>query len=271
MPRAVQLINMFKQNLTGGAFEALAAGTGDSLTIANYREGTRATIDEVWAGDSANVAQYDIRSPRFHDNVRGLRFTQQFNPTTSVADGNPQVLMPGVARQPIYKSDTLVAEVNATAANNVNLGVLISYEDLPGSAARLASWGEIEPRIQNFVGILCNATAGATGDWGTTRAFNADDDRLIADTDYAVLGYHTQVPLTGIAILGPDTGNYRIGGPGSWNQEMTSHWFVLLSARYGEPYIPIISSNNKAVTSVQAFDCSGATASQSVWMLAQLN
>lgn len=270
MPRAVQLVNAFKQAITGGAFEALAAGTGDSFTIANYREGTRATIDEIWGGTKTSVAQFDIRSPRMHDNTRGLRLTQQFNPTLSGADGNPQILFPYVARQPVYKSDTLIVEVNGTAADNANLGYLVSYEDLPGSAARLATWQEIEPRIQNYVGILVNATAGAAGDWGTTRAFNADDDRLISDTDYAILGYAVQAPLTGIAIVGPDTGNYRIGGPGYWDESTTYMWFVRLSFTYGEPYIPIISSNNKAVTAVQAFDANGATASQSQWLLAEL-
>jgi hypothetical protein len=271
MPRAVQLINAFKQNITGGAFEALAAGTGDSLTVANFRDGSRATIDEIWSGTKTSVASFDIRSPRMHDNVRGLRMTQQFNPTLSGPDGNPQILFPGVAQQPVYKSDVLTCEVNGTAADNTNLAFLVDYEDLPGIAARLATWQEIQPRIVNYVGILVNATAGATGDWGTTRAFNADDDRLIADTDYAVLGYTVQAPLTGIAIVGPDTGNFRIGGPGHWDEEKTGHWFVLLSMRYGIPYIPIINSNNKGITAVQAFDTNGATASQSVWLLAELD
>lgn len=270
MPRAVQLINAFKQNITGGAFEALAAGTGDSLSIANYREGTRATIDEVWGADSASVAQFDIRSPRFHDNTRGLRFAHQFNPTLSVADGNPQLYMPNVARQPVEKSDTLIVEVNATAADNVNLGYLVSYEDLPGSAARLASWDEVSPRIVNYVGILVSAVAGATGDWGASRALNTDDDRLIANTDYAILGYMTRVACTGIAIIGPDTGNYRIGGPGHWDESKTAQWFVDLAQKYREPYIPIINSNNKGVTNVQAFDVSGAAATQSVWILGEL-
>src|SRR3982750_4211342 len=138
MPRAVQLINAFKQNITGGAFESLSAGTGDSLTIANFRDGTRATIDEVWSATKTNAASFDIRSPRMHDNVRGLRFTQNFTPTLAGTEKAVQILLPGVAQQPVYKSDVLTCEVNGTAADNANLAFLVDYEDLPGVAARLA-------------------------------------------------------------------------------------------------------------------------------------
>lgn len=271
MPRAVQLINAIGQNITGGSFEALTPGTNDSFTIGNYRDGTRATIDEVWGADAQSACEFDIRSPRFHDNIRGIRMAFDFNPTLSGTDGDPQILLPGVARQIVEKSDNLTVEVNGTAADDVNLGFLVNYEDLPGSAARLASWQEIEPRIVNYLGILVAATSGATGDWGASRAFDADDDRLIANTDYAVLGYLTRLPVCGIAISGPDTGNYRIGGPGHWDQDKTNDWFVALGFRHGAPYIPVINSNNKGVTYVQAFDPGGAIATNSVWMLAELS
>lgn len=270
MPRAVQVINAFKQNLTGGAFEALAAGTGDSLSIANYREGSRASIDEIWAGDSAHAAQFSIRSPRLHDFVRGIRLGAQFNPTLSGADGDPQIIFPQYARQQVYKSDTLTVEVNATAADNVNLFYLVSYDDLPGSSARFANWQEILPSIRNYVGIFVNAVSGAAGDWGTSRALNADDDRLKADTDYALLGVTSTLPVGCISIVGPDTGNYRVGVPGSWAEHTVAGWFVDLSLKYGEAYIPIINANNRANTLIQLADAGGAITAQPHLIFAEL-
>src|SRR5207244_2958790 len=66
----------FKQNITGGAFEALAAGTGDALAVPNFVDGSRAYMLEAWGASSAAVADFSIRSPSFHDNTRGIRMAQ---------------------------------------------------------------------------------------------------------------------------------------------------------------------------------------------------
>lgn len=76
----------FKQAIAGGAFEALAAGAGDQLAIPNFEPGSRAWILEAWGATSANVADFDIRSPSFHDNTRGIRSAYAIKP----AAGDPQ-------------------------------------------------------------------------------------------------------------------------------------------------------------------------------------
>src|SRR5207248_1444653 len=141
------------------------------------------------------------------------------NPTLSGADGDPQMLMGYHVRQPLYPSDTLIVEVNATATNNVGLGTLMYFEGLRGADQRLARWEEIEPRIVNMVGVRVAVTAGAAGDYGTAVALNASDDRLRANVDYALLGITTQLPVATLTVTGPETSGRKIGLPGHWLQD----------------------------------------------------
>jgi hypothetical protein len=271
MPAGLVGVHSFKQNITGGgSFEALAAGTGDSLAIANYREGTRAYILEAWGGTSANPGEFSIRSARMHDIQRGLRMAKMFNPTLSGADGDPQLLLPYKARQPVYSSDVPIYEVNGTATDAVGLDTLIYYEDLPGLAQSLATWAEIQARIVNIVGIRVSVAAGAAGDWGATRAINADDDRLKADTYYAILGAESQLPALSLSLVSPDLSNFRVSLPLHWNQQISSGFFVDIADKYNIAAIPVINANNKANTLLQAADPGGAIATASTLILAEL-
>lgn len=260
----------FKQNITGGAFEALAAATGDSLAIPNFVQGSRAELLEMWGGNSANACEYDLRSPDFHDNTRGIRVAQMFNPTLSGADGDPQLLLPSYVRQPLYASDTLTAEVNGTATNNVALAFLAYFENLPGAEQNLYRWDEIEGRVVNTLGVRVSVTAGAAGDFGSTRTLNQDDDRLIANTDYAVLGATSQLPCCTLAFTAPETSGRRISLPLSWQQEVSGGWFVDIAYKYRLPCIPVINSNNKGNVIFQAADPGGAIATACTVILAEL-
>ena len=247
--------HFFKQNLTGGAFEALAAGAGDSLAVPNFADGSRAWLLEAWGANSAHAADFDVRSPSFHDNTRGIRMAYDIKP----AAGDPQLLLPWLVKQPLYASDVMVTEVNATAADNAALDLLMYFENLPGADQRLSSWPEVEARAVDMVGIFVNPTAGAAGDWGATRALNADDDRLIANTDYAILGVTSQVRCEALAIVAPETSGRKITLPMHTVENVTADWFVQLSAKYNLPLIPIINSNNKGNVTLQAADPNGAT------------
>jgi hypothetical protein len=271
MGACLQSAHYFKQNITGGAFEALAPATGDSLSIPNYDPGTSAWLLEVWAGNSANTGEYDIRSPFFHDNTRGLRLDAMFNPTLSGADGDPQMLMGYHVRQPLYPSDTLIVEVNATATNNVGLGTLMYFESLRGADQRLARWEEIEPRIVNMVGVRVAVTAGAAGDYGTAVALNASDDRLRANVDYALLGITSQLPCCSIAVTGPETSGRKIALPLHWLQDKAADWFVDIAQKYHIPAIPIFNANNRGNITFQAADPGGAIATLATVQLAQLS
>src|SRR5438105_8625477 len=178
--------------------------------------------------DSANVSDFYVRSPSFHDNTRGIRSAYAIKP----AAGDPQFLLPWKLRQPLQKSDVVTAEVNATATNNVGLDWLAYFENLAGADQRLASWAEVEARAQGMVGINVNPTAGAAGDWGATRAINADDDRLIANTDYAILGATSQLRCLALAIVAPETSGRKVTWPAHPVENLSADFFVQISEKY---------------------------------------
>jgi hypothetical protein len=97
------------------------------------------------------------------------------------------------------------------------------------SAAALVGRG-VEPRIVDMVGIFVNPTAGAAGDWGAP-ALNADDDRLIANTDYAILGATSQIAARR-SLHRAETSGRKIGMPLLTQEQGSGQWFVELSQRY---------------------------------------
>ena len=254
MGKALLSQTYFKQTITGGSFEALAAESGDSLTIPSFREGSRAWLLEAWGNDSATKCQFSIRSPKMHDSTRGIRMAHMFNPTLSGTDGDPDLLLPPFVRQPLYRTDNLVIEVLGTANDHVSITLLEYFEDLDGVDAALYHWSEIEARIVDMVGILVTPSSGAAGVYGTAEAISTDDDRLKADTRYALLGATSDLPVQSLGIKGPDTGNQRVSLPLHWDNRRSGGWFVDLSIMYGLPTIPVINSNNKGVTFTDAVD-----------------
>lgn len=258
--------HFFKQAITGGGFEALAAGAGDSLAIPNFQAGTRAWLLEAWGADSANAADFGLRSPSFHDNTRGIRMAYDIKP----AAGDPEMLLPYLVRQQLYASDVMTAEVSATATNNAAFDILAYFENLPGADQRLASWAEVDSRSVDMVGIFVGPTAGAAGDWGAVRALNADDDRLNANTDYAILGAVSQVRALSLAITAPETSGRKVTMPLSPQSAISAGWFVDISAKYSLPLIPIINSNNKSNVQLQVADPNGATVPHVTLLLMEL-
>lgn len=271
MGAALHCLTASKANITGGAFESLSAAGGDSLSLFSFPSGSRAFLLTAWGIDSDSAAEFDIRSPRLHDNVRGIRVgTTPLAPGAVTANG-AQLLLPRYCKQPLYSSDTLIEEVNGTAADDAILSQLIYYENLSGIDANLATWQEIAGRIVNIVGIKVAPTASATpGTFGATTALNASDDRLQADLFYALLGYTSTVPFTTLRVKGPDTGNLGVGGPGMIDGNITADWFITLSQRYQLPLIPIIAANNRGTTSIDIVDGEANTAPVVDLILAEL-
>lgn len=254
-------ITCFKDAITGGAFETLSVVSGESLSIRWIGEGTRVTLLEAWGANNTSKMDISIRSPLLHDNVRGIRFASMFNPTLSGADGNPQLFLPPYWKQKYEPTDTLVVEVNGTAAADVTFSQSLLYETVENIGGRFMLWNEVESRMKNLVGIrISPAAAAATSDYGTAEAINSDDDRLKANTDYAWLGLTTDLPFTTLALFGPDTGNFPISIPGHWNEQISSGWFYEMSRRWQLPLVPIINSNNKGVTFTKLADVGGGTA-----------
>jgi hypothetical protein len=264
-------ISTFKQSLTGGAFEALAAVSGDSLNIISFPDGSRAYVEEIITGNSAHKMEVSVASPRFGDITYGLRQQHQFNPTLSGADGDPQLLLAPEVDIPIYSTDTLVVQVNGTANANANVTLQVYYDNIEAVHQRLASWDAIRAGIARYLAVEVTVTPGATGSPGTAVAINANDPRLQADQDYAILGYTTDQPVTCLRLYGPDTGFYKIPMPGHWNSRITGGWFIASGQGRQRPHIPVINSQNAGNTYLDALSSNNAGATKVSLLVAQLN
>lgn len=250
MPDGLQVLNFFKQNLASGNAIALTPGSGDSGTFFNVPIGSVAWLGEAWALDSAHTAEVYFTASRFHDQVFGIRGS--IPAMTSLAPSGAMTKLFGIGvDQPIFPSDTMTVSVIGTATDNVNVTVVAYYANIPGIDARLITYEDCKARGWNQVGIKTSLTP-ASGDWGTGVALNASDNRLHANTDYAVLGFNATAPLSAVGLSGIDTGNLRTGGPVLANAEHDETMFVDFARAYDSALIPVINSNNAGNTYLYA-------------------
>lgn len=258
---AIDTITAYKDSLTGSSFEALTIASGDSLSLRFLDANADIRLLEAWGGNNATKCDFSIRSPLLHDNTRGIRFAHMFNPTQSGADGNPQLYMGAYESQKYRPSDTLIVECLGTASDDVTFTQLIWYEGPAVPDSRFLTWEEVMARAVNLVGIRVSpAAATSTSTYGTAEAINTDDDRLKANTDYALIGATTDLPFTTLTIKGPETGNLRVPMPGSQIERLTASWFADLSRRFQKRCIPVFNANNKANIFVEVADAGGGTA-----------
>lgn len=248
----------------GAAPVALTVAPGDSFTVKSFDPPAVARLLNAWAS-SATAGIARIRSPRMHDPNQGLRL--------QVPAAQQAELLPRYLQAPLYSVDNLTVELAGGGAGETDiLSYLVYYSDLAGINANLAGWNEIQDRIVAYCGVEVDLVSGATaGQYGGSRALNLDFQNLKADISYALLGYTCKTGFATLGITGPDTGNLRIGGPGSANPDITADWFVRLSQFAGLPLIPIIKANNQATTIVDIASTDTATAHTVSLLLAQLS
>src|SRR5438552_5854056 len=267
MPQGLQTVSFFKTAISGGAFEALAPATGDSATFFNVPQGSVAYLAEVWAVDNLHACEISLTASRFHDQVFGIR-----GEVTSGAATAPTLrsvnLSPIGLDQPIFPSDVLSVQANGTASDDVNVTLLIYYADIPGISARLATANYVKSNMKNLVGINVSITPG-DGNYGSSVALNATDNRLHANADYALLGFTCPLAIAALAVQGVDTGNLRVGGPVLGIPEHDAMLFFDYANAYEAPLIPIINSNNAGSTTLIAGRPDQAATSVDV-MLAEL-
>ena len=249
---AIDTIASF-QTTVGSTFAAGVMAGGDSATIRNFPQASEARLLAAFYDSVTSVQPWRVRSPLLHDNVQGIRFFPGQSPS--------QVLLPRFAAQNLEPQDTLVFELSTAAATGKALGsLLVFYDSLPGAAARLYSPGDIRPLVKNIKPLVVTVGSGANtaGQWLDTLLTNTEN-LLHANTDYAVLGIVTDTAVASVAVKGIDTGNLRVGAPGTLNADVTSEWFVRLSEWTGKPCIPVINAANAAGTFVSIIS-SAATA-----------
>jgi hypothetical protein len=272
MPAALQVVNFFKQNITGGALEALTPGTGDSNTFQDFTPGSAAYLADVRGVDDASPCEVSLIASRFHDQILGITGWVPDGSTLAPVNRSTSISPPG-ADQPIYPSDVLTVQVLGTAADNVNVTVVLYYSDLPGIAAKLRTWDAVRGSIVNLVGVdvALDASSGpAQGDWSAAVSLSAGGRRLDAGRYYAVLGFTAAEPLAAMSISSFETGNIRIGGPVIADGEKDSGLLKDIAITYNAALIPIIAGNNQDTVLVQCADPAASTVATTV-MLAELS
>lgn len=249
MPQGLQTLTFAKLNITGSAFEAVSPITGDSATFYNVPQNTKMQVAEIWGTASGHAAEFSFTATRWHDQTYGIRGEVTSGATTAPIN-RPVCLSPIGTDQPIYPSDVLSVQVNGTANDEVVATLLVYYPDLPGISARLATYEWVKQHTKNLVGINCTLTSG-TAVPGTAVALNASDNRLHANTDYALLGWSSTLTCASLTVQGIDTGNLKIGGPVLGDPGHDANIFVDYARAYNAPLIPIINSNNAGATLLQ--------------------
>jgi hypothetical protein len=272
MPAALQVVNFFKQALTGGAFEALTPGTGDSNTFQDFTQGAQAYLANVAGVDTASPCEVSLIASRFHDQIEGIAGWIPDGSTLAPPNRSIAISPPGFD-QPIYPSDVLTVQVLGTAADNVNVSVVLYYADLPGISAKLRTWQAVSSQIVNLVGVdvALDASSGAAqGDWSAGVSLSAGGRRLDAGKYYAVLGFTAAAPLAVVGLSSFETGNIKIGGPVVADGDKDANQIAELARLYNAALIPIINGNNQDTVIVSCADPAATTVKTTV-MLAELS
>lgn len=244
------------------ALTALTMNTGDSLAVRAFGEGVNAYLENLWT-QQATAGFARVRSPRMHDNVQGVR--------VATPAANPIPLLPIELNQRVYQTDTLIAEIQGGGAEVDTMAIQMYYDGLSAGSARLATWDQVKPLIKNVSGAQVDVAGPVTsGDWSAGTNLTNFTDQWHADTYYAVLGYETDAPVLAVAVKGPDTGNYKAGGPGAQNPIDTRDYFIECSRLTGLPHIPVIQAQNKGNTQVHVARVTAAGTVNVTLILAEL-
>lgn len=275
MPRALVLNTASKAGTTGGTFaDNLTANAGDSLAVANFNNGG-AKIIEAWAIDSDSVAEIEViytRPDSTHDQSHGFRALIPAAALGGAATNAAFNILPGYEFIDLYKSDVPTVSVTTTASDDFVYSWLTLYDDLPGVSGVFCSWDYVAQHQKSSLGIRCDAVAsGTAGSYGANRAINADDDRLHANTWYAILGASVQTQVTTLALLGPDWGGQRIGLPAGSLFLNSNGYFADISLKYSLPLIPVFNSNNKGNVLTMVADAEASTSPKVDWNLIELD
>lgn len=224
----------------GATITALTANTNNSFTIRSFPDQSPAYLSGLWA-QNASAGIVRVRSPRMHDNVQNIRYR---SPAALIRD-----FLPDDVQQRLYPNDPLTFEMSGGGAETDSAAFLAYYTDLPGIDARLSMWEQVKPRVRNMLTVEVPVVGPTTaGDWSPGTAITALTDLLKSDTDYALLGWQTDTQCLAVAVSSADTGNLRIGGPGTTESIETRDWLISLGKALAMPTIPILNSNNRGST-----------------------
>lgn len=263
MGMAMELVTGFT-TAAGATLTAVTLASGNTLAIRNAPFGANIWLLNMWSDhQAAGIIQ--LRSPRLHDNVQGIRVRANISST--------QPYLPAVFRQPLAPQDqlSLSSSGSATAGDIETSVLLVYYEDLPGAQGRFVGPDELQSRTVDIVTVETAHTNGTTGGYSGEVALNSSFDLLKANTDYALIGYTVDIERAAVGIRGADTGNMRVGGPGDeLGKDYTRSWFLDLAMRWQKAMIPVFNSANRAAILCDVADDENATAGRAIWIFAEL-
>lgn len=235
MGRAVDTIAFAATNPGAGGAGA-AAVAGDTLTVRAFAQGSAARLTEIWR-QGATAGFVSVKSPLFHDNVRGLQFVTGESPA--------RFAMPAEAAEPVQSGDALSVTISGGAAEVDGGAIQILYDNLNGADARLYSWGDIQGNVDHIKFMEVDVTTAATAFLWADTLITATENLLQAGRRYAVLGYITDTNCLAVGLKGAETGNLRICGVGTNETDDTSDYFIAQSRELGVPFIPVFSADNR--------------------------
>jgi hypothetical protein len=245
MGKGMQVVSGFV-TAPSTTFTPWTMASGDSLAVRNAAPGSGIHLLNMWA-DNQVAGFLRVRSALLHDNVIGM--------TAGIMLSEVMPLLPMGMGQELKSQDLLIVEhTGSGVAGDIESGsLLVYYDDLPGADAKLATYAQIQNRIESYMLVTNTLASGTAGGYSGEEAINAEVDQWKANRDYALLGYLNGVECCTIGWRGPDTSNLRVGGPGTDNmRDVTANWFVTLSLMTGKATIPVFNAANKAATLI---DC----------------
>ena len=225
---------------------ALTMSTGLTAVVRNAPDDAEIKMLQAWA-DVQGVGTLQARSPKFHDNVRGISLA------TSIAEVDPMLAM-GIG-QKLYPQDAMSLGISGSAtAGDIETGCfLLYYSQLPGVEARLIAPNELRERSKSIMGQMNTLAVGTAGGFSGSEAINAEFDNWKANVDYALVGYVVDIDCAAVRWIGSDSGNLGVGGPGNAkNKRLTSRWFIELSEAFDLPLIPVFNAANKSAILIDA-------------------
>jgi hypothetical protein len=247
---------------TSGVLTNVTFNSGDSGVVRNFAQTDTAYLERVTKA-AATSGGVRILSPLLHDNVRGITFTSAETPT--------HFLMPQQRGEKLNPQDTLTVQLSGGATETDLVGLSIYYSNLPGASARLYNWSDIMPLIAHIKPMEVDCANSATKGVWTDTVITTTENLLKANTDYAVLGFVTDIAQGLVGIKGLETGNLRVCGPGTTLTDTTSNFFVEWSQREGTPHIPVFNAANNGSTYVSTCDTTASSTPKVQLILAQLS
>jgi hypothetical protein len=227
---------------------ALVAGTGQSFILRAQDASAGCFLTDV-SSNFGGASDYQIKSPRMHDNVLGIHVLVQ-NSTTLNID------LFGTKQKMIQQDNIqVVGGIGGGAATFDNVCFSIWYENIVGAPGNLITWDQCKSRIKNLLTVQCSPAPSAVGNWSVPVVINAINDLFKANTNYAILGVIGADAACTIGVQGPCTGNVILGMNDPMITNVTSsHSLAELSMLTELPQIPVMDSADKGGTFIYVAD-----------------